>query len=260
MASRRYYDSARSIGSSRTSTIKRQSDKRKDAIHRGRQIRDAMSAASIAFRPGGYNNDTRAIRTEKKVIDGIQAIYNVENTGTTVILVNGCIPGSQNYNRIGRKINSKSLQIHGFLIIANQANAVEQKVRMLVVYDKQSNGVAPTYANVIQSQNIAGTTSSTINDMVNLDNRDRFEIIRDRLFYLGGQNTTATQTWTSGPNLVTVDEYIPLGNRETLFNAGAAGTIGDIASGAIYVMLISSQPNATGCNFYSAFRVRFVDM
>lgn len=221
-----------------------------------------LPSTTVVAGPAGFlrNRNTTGVRVEKKVIDLVNASYAVEDTGTQLALLNGCIPGSNNANRIGRKVNLKSLQVQGFIIPADlTVNA--GKFRMVIVYDKQSNGAAPTWANIMTSQSAAAVPvlDSAYNAMVNLDNRDRFEIIRDYKVDYAGINTTASQTYASSPLCQVVDMYIKLGNRETVYNAGTAGTIGDITSGALYVFFIASQPNASGVTFNGSFRVRFTD-
>jgi len=195
---------------------------------------------------------------EKKVIDINQANYAVENTGTVLALLNGCAPGSQNFNRVGRKINMKSLQIRGFFYNTASASGA-RLVRMIVVYDKQPNGGAPTFANVVSSQNISGTVSSLSCDMVNLDNRNRFEIIRDKCWDFGPISNVTDQSLASAPQTYCVNEFIPLKNRQTIYNAGTAGTIGDIQSGSLYVLFIANTANGTGSSFLGSFRTRFID-
>jgi len=224
--------------------------------YRSKPPAPAVVAANAGFL---RNRGSIGMRVEKKVVDVKQGTYAVENTGTQLLLLNGCIAGSQNYNRIGRKINLKSLQIHGDFI-NHDTTTIAVKARMLIVFDKQSNGAAPGFADIITSQDITGATSSTVNDMVNLNNRDRFEIIRDTFVTLGPIDTTATQSYASAPLIQSVDTYIKLGNRETVYNAGTAGTVGDIQSGALYVFWISNTTNATGCDFVGSFRLRFTDM
>lgn len=260
MASRRYYDSARAIGG-KSSSIKRQSAKRKDAIQRGRQIRDAMAVAQVAFRPGGYQRGTStAMLSERKVIDTNFAGYVFQAIGTppAPTLLNGCIAGSQNYNRIGRKINNRSLQIRGFVFPTTPPNSTDQICRMLVIYDRQSNGVSPTWANVIQSQNISGTTSSAVTDMVNLDNRDRFVVLRDRVWICSSISNTATQAYAGSSTVHEVNEYIKL-NVETIYNAGVAGTVGDITTGGVFVFFAGSAFTG-GYSFAGSFRIRFEDL
>lgn len=225
-------------------------------VKRARLPPPSVVAANAGFL---RNRAARGMRLEKKVIDINNASYAVDITGTQLQLLNGCVAGSQNFNRIGRKINLKSLQIQGYFVNADNS-AVSTKARMIIVFDKQSNGAAPTYADIVTSQNIAGTTSSTYNDMINLNNRDRFEIIRDTKVTIGALDSTATQAFAQSPGMVLVDQYIKLGNRETVYNAGTAGTVGDIQSGSLYVFFIASQNNAAGVNFVGSFRTRFVDV
>lgn len=245
-----------------TSSVAAQARAMQQALQRTGLVRRArIPPPSVVAANAGFlrNRAARGMRLEKKVIDINSTGYAVENTGTQLQLLNGCVAGSQNFNRIGRKINLKSLQIHGSIY---QADTTSQftKCRLLIVFDKQSNGAAPTFADIITSQNIAGTTSSTVNDMVNLNNRDRFEIIRDLMYTVDGISDVATQSYSGGTTIVPVDLYIKLGNRETVYNAGTAGTVGDIQSGALYMFLIASQPNATGVSANLSFRTRFVDV
>jgi len=196
--------------------------------------------------------------TERKVVDINTTAYAIESTGTQLQLLNGCIPGSQNYNRIGRKIFMRSLQIRGAVNLTDTTAGLNVVFRMVIVYDKQSNGSAPTWANIFTSQNIAGTTASDVYAMVNLDNRDRFVILRDKLFVPGAIDNTATQTYAMGPGVIVMNEYIPI-KLETIYNAGTAGTIGDITSGSLYCFWISNANNNAGVTASVAFRMRFED-
>ena len=196
--------------------------------------------------------------TERKVIDINTTSYAIESTGTQLQLLNGCVPGSQNYNRIGRKIFMRSLQIRGDVSLTDTTAGKGVVCRMVIVYDKQSNGSAPTWANIMTSQNIAGTTASDCFAMVNLDNRDRFVIIRDQLYIPGEIDATAGQSYAIGPGVIILNEYIPL-KLETLYNGGSAGTIGDITSGSLYAFWIANAANASGVTAHVAFRIRFED-
>lgn len=237
---------------------RKRSDKKESKSHSKKAKTQVQGGAARA----GFvrNSNAKASRVEKKVVDVVSASYPVENTGTQLALLNGCAPGTNNYNRIGRKITMKTLQIRGRIGPTDATDTIPSKVRMLVVYDKQANGVAPTYSNIVTSQNITGATSSTVEDMINLDNRDRFEIIRDMNFEIGGITSTIDQTWASGEPIKVVNEYIRLNDREVIYNAGTAGTVGDITSGSLYVFFIGSQANAIGATFTGAFRLRFTDL
>lgn len=213
---------------------------KQNAFTRSSDIAAAMRARAVrASRPtygpytpsyGGYRNQSiPQMSSEKKVIDSNSNIY-VFATSPPSTLLNGCIAGSQNYNRIGRKIFMKSLQVRGYIHAATDGTATEGLFRMIIVYDKQSNGAAPAYTDVIRSQNVSGVNSSSAADMINLDNRDRFIILRDRAFAMSQQSTVATQAVAGSNTDLFVDEYLRI-NMETIYNAGTAGTVGDITTG-----------------------------
>lgn len=208
---------------------------------------------SAGTRTGGWNRTTAtSMKSEKKVIDLNAAIYafSITSGPPTAVLLNGCVAGSQNYNRIGRKIEVKSIQIRmSIQATTPDTSAYDAICRFIIVYDKTPNGAAATWSNIIQSQNIAGTTSSAVTDMINLDNRDRFIIVRDKLFTLGYQSATVA----GQPTTVDYSDYVKC-NYETVFNAGSAGTVGDIQSGALLMFFAS---NNAGYSAYASFRVRF---
>lgn len=203
----------------------------------------------------GYirNLTTKDVHIEKKSLDGNNANY-VVNAAGTITLLNGCIAGSQMYNRTGRKIHLKSLQMRGALFPAG--NVTFTDVRIIIFYDKQTNGAAPAVVDVINSVNQAGVASSTVLDGLNLNNRDRFQIIRDK-HYTMGISTTLAGSAQSDTSVYTVDDYIKL-DCETVYNAGAAGTVGDITTGGLFMLLIGDTTGQYAVDM--GFRTRFTDV
>lgn len=195
---------------------------------------------------------------ERKVIDVLQTAFAPETTGTQLLLLNGCQVGTQNYNRIGRKIRMRSIAIRG-QIQPTDTTIAATMCRMIIVYDRQTNGAAPTYANIMQSQDITGTTASTAFSMVNLDNRDRFVIVRDKFYGFGAIDSTATQALSSAsPGIYPINEYVKC-KFETIFNTGSAGTVGDISSGSLYLFWVASNASAAGVQATVSTRLRFDD-
>lgn len=232
--------------------------KRQAAYSRQREINSAMAVAQQIYRPpGGFirNATAPAVLGERKVIDINNNIFAF-SAGPATNLLNGCIAGSQNFNRIGRKIMLKTLQVRGHIQAATDGTATEGLCRMIIFYDKQTNGAAPAHTDVVKSQNISGATASTVFDMFNLDNRDRFVILRDRAYSMSNQSTVATQTVAGTTTDQLIEEYVPI-NMETIYNAGTAGTVGDITTGGLFVIFLS---NNASYQFSGAFRLRFQDM
>jgi len=149
-------------------------------------------------------------------------------------LLNGCAAGTGATNRVGRKMLMKSLQFRA-AVNSNAGNA--GNARVLVVYDKQTNGAAPAITDILGADLITAP--------MNLSNSDRFVVIAD---VLTEGPTDITTTWHE-------KHYKKLG-LETLFgNTGSAVT--DINSGSVYMFVAGGTGAAITVNLYN--RIRFVD-
>jgi hypothetical protein len=123
-------------------------------------------------------------------------------------------------------------------------------IRLLIVYDKQSNGVAPSTLDVV--------TIDEIDSLMNLNNSRRFKILADEVYEQGLS--------TAGPGaLITKGfrDFTGKGRRRGLdveFRDTNAGDITDIITGSIYSFiwqnggLITASPTNS---FYT--RIRFID-
>lgn len=199
---------------------------------------------------------------EKKFFDIAPATYQVNTTGSITLL---CVPvpGTDYTNRIGRKIRIKSVYIRGICglsaaltTITTGVVAQGQLLRLIIFQDLQPNGAAPALADLLNN--------ATANAQLNPNNRDRFRILKDKCWAFGRfqWDTTATQAYamTSGNSVAQVKCYKKL-DLETVFNAGTAGAIADINSGAIYMCWVGDQAAGTdtaGAAIVST-RARFYD-
>lgn len=206
--------------------------------------------ATRGFRPLGLRSTG-----EKKVIDIASGAYQVNTTGVFTLL-NGCTQGSDYTDRIGRKIVMRSLYIRGHVFAEPgiSTNSLPQQARMILFMDSQPNGAAPAVTDLLNTADAAS--------QLNLNNRDRFKVIRDQTFVFGPQvwsNVPAISV-SGTPSISDVNVFIRM-FHETIYNAGNAGTIGDINSGALYMFWIGSQPAGSGTdsNAFVSTRVRFVD-
>jgi len=202
----------------------------------------------------------RTMTTEVKSVD-LSLTTAVFNTTGTITLLNGIAEGSGFYNRIGRKIVLKSLYITGAIAPVNTSAITQSYCRLIVIYDAQTNGAAPTWANVIQSYTAAGTPTSLYIDQFNLDNRDRFRILADRRWDMPGTTGSALTTVPAGNSShdQTVKMYIKLRGLETQYKSSSS-TVSDIATGSIY--LLTCSDNSHGTNYYQvsySCRCRYTD-
>ena len=116
-------------------------------------------------------------------------------------------------------------------------------VRIIVFYDKQANAQAPAVTDVLLADAFPSPN--------NLSNRDRFVVLADIVTEPIGVAT--------GVYVANFEIYKKL-NLETMFNAGTAGTIGDITSGSVYIMAAQAGAIATAApTFTFRSRIRYTD-
>lgn len=207
----------------------------------------------------------RSSTTEIKAIDIPEATITLEAIGTppTFHLLNGIQVGSGFFNRIGSKIEMLNLHVRGFLV--NIATSVQQYGRILIVYDRQPNGAAPAITEVLQSRDQTGTASTTDKSEINLDQRDRFIIVRDKDFFLPSVTNTGG-VLTNGPNWPgdieehwEINWFIKLKNLLTHFKSSTnPTTVADINTGALYAIFLAGTTAQWAAQV--SFRLRYSDL
>lgn len=165
--------------------------------------------------------------------------------------INAVTVGAGAWNRIGRRITLKSLYLQGFFtsnLAAIAAASIAQNVRIMIIYDKQSNGTLPVIGDVLRDQiNNLGTDWSVLcqTSGLNMNNRDRFEIILDKRFMLPGVTATGgAGVFGGGDQTHTVEEFRNLKGREVQFRSDTVpSTIADIAAGSLIMITFGDRPN-----------------
>lgn len=190
----------------------------------------------------------QGLSPEIKYIDVTDTSDVSGNGGYT--LLNGCVAGTGNNQRLGRKIQMTSVSIKCMFasevadLTGMDYDCTEWKVAL--VYDKQANATGITsYANVYAQQGNIYTALA----MRNLDNIDRFDVLKEWQGVL----------CSAGPNGMLIDEYVPI-RLDTRYDSSVVGDITDIVSGALYLVYGSGATTAgtyPGIKFVS--RVRFID-
>lgn len=158
------------------------------------------------------------------------------HSGTIPTLLNGCIQGSTQYNRYGRKINMKNINITFYF----QPNENLDTIRCALVYQLKPNGVAPAITDV-WIDTIAGNSRN----IVNLEN---FKVLKDWMFIL-----PETANVVRKPTKKFMKLELP-----TEFNLGNAGTIGDMVHGALWFFAYTERALAANTtNIRVVSRIRF---
>lgn len=193
----------------------------------------------------------KKIRTEeRKNIDiaGLTDTIVFGQTTAVLQLLNGVDDGATSTTRIGRRITMTSMEIRWNGSMAATSTGVSP-LRMTVVYDRQSNGNAPTATDVFAANKIA--------TMMNLSNSRRFKVLADELVECVG--TSSPGAW----NVKLWRDFTAKGTKpglEVEFNENSTATITSIVTGSIYAFfwqngnILVANPTSL---FYS--RIRFTD-
>lgn len=202
---------------------------------------------------------------ELKSLDLPAASYAL-NTTAVITPLNLIRVGSTFCNRIGRKIEMQSLRVAGRLDTLRTV-ADEEYTRILIVYDRQANGALPAIADILQTTDQATANTTTSFSGVNLNNRDRFVILRDERIVTPSATVTAgviTNLGVVDPvhRLTNFDWYIKMKGLLTQYKADSApAVIGDIATGSL--LLVTFGATAAGSEGWAVAlesRLRYLDV
>lgn len=153
-------------------------------------------------------------KIEKKNLDVNQAATIVFNqTTATVALLNGVAQGYSELQHIGRSLTMSSIQWRFTGHLAPTTTGASA-IRLLIVYDRQTNAALPATTAVV--------VADSIEHPMNLANGKRFLIICDEEFTLG----------TAGPQSFHLKGYKKLNLPVEFGGNGAA--VSSIATGGIY--------------------------
>jgi len=205
-----------------------------------------VASGSVFRQTYARPNMTRPSLAEMKFKDTTASSTITVNAATfttpgATFLLNGLVPDSTATGRIGRRVTIKSLYVRltfGLL----PASTGGSPLRVVIVYDKQSNAAAPAVTDIMAADSFQSPN--------NISNRDRFITLCDRV---------TDPIGAAGEFQVALNFYKKL-NLGVQFNAGTAGTIADITSGAIYILFAQAAGITTTapiCTWYS--RIRYND-
>lgn len=181
------------------------------------------------------------------------------------------IEGKDDTERVGRRTQVIAINIHAKLDAALQGAFTFPKdyrphlVRFIIFVDNQVNGVKPNASDLLENPvdphwttSGAGTATDATKYPIhayclrNLDNKDRFRILYDKAFMMGGSSTVANlYIGQEGKSSYLINKRIEC-NVDTIFNSGSAATIADIQTGAIFYLCLgtfvtgTSDPTVTG--------------
>lgn len=199
-------------------------------------------------------------RTQLKCFD-VTLTNLTLNATAQVTFLNTITSGSDINNRVGDKIKLKSLEVTIFMArTGNVGSGGGERLRIMLIYDSQPvPGSSPAIAQILED-----TTGATdAHSMLNIDNRDRFKVIRDWRWAVpdsviaSGSSIpfTVWDTSNGGPRNNT-HAYVNLKDLPTVYERGST----NIHTGALYI--VGMGTTASGSESFTAdfqTRVRYRD-
>ena len=184
----------------------------------GREIKSFDQIVSNAG-PNYWTTAPNVLGAEPNVFTGLTEI-NLVRQGATF------------YNRIGNQITVKSIACSFGIVQDSLSNTGHTwRWRYMIVYDRQPNGAFPGITDIISDND---TGACTFDSGITIANKSRFTILRDRRGVIDDAGVAAVQ----------VNEYIKC-NLSVEYKANG-GTIGDISTGAIYLICFADFNGGAG--------------
>jgi len=215
----------------------------------------------------------RQTATEKKVLftgtdDTPNGFQNCSTTGNITAL-NLIQVGSSMFNRIGRKIEMRSVRLTAQIstMAVTRATTTPDYYRVMIIYDRQTNGANPAMADFLQDTEQTGTNTTTAYSGLNMNNRERFVTLMDKKITLPQATNTAGVLTNIFPNdcdlPIRIDEFRKLRGLTTHFKADSnPAVIGDIATGGLFMVNLA-YTQANGTELYQMawnVRLKYVDV
>lgn len=201
-------------------------------------------------------------KPELKSIDGIAGSAPVvlfQNTfldGVNAILLNAASQGTAYNQRIGNSILIKSMLVRACIEVPDAevaSTSFSQCVRIMIIKDRQANGLAPAITDIFETVN--STSGNVVTYAMNLTYRQRFKVLCDRRYVLSGASNAAEFFF----------EYISKRNHRVEYNGtSATPSISEIRTNAIWLVCLGPYaPGGTIANRPHlnslTFRTRFID-
>lgn len=191
-----------------------------------------------------YQPNTVTARAESKEINNAlpNAVGVVNSTTFSAVrLLNPTMQGVTAATRLGRKITMTSLLVKMSIALAPTSTG-GSPCRVLIVYDKQTNGAAPAITDVL--------LANDFHSPQNLNNTDRFTVILDKI----------TDPVSVSNNASISHNFYKQFQLELVTKDTSAGDVTDIITGGIFAFTAQNSAVLVVTPAIISFtRIRFFD-
>jgi len=193
---------------------------------------------------------------EKKFKDTDVAEVGDLTNGVITSSLNLIPQGTTDITRIGNKVTITNINVRFGVGSDTQggANTLEDgNLRVILYLDKQANGADATNLDILTQ---SGMGATTINRFRNLDQVDRFVILKDKI-YRGPNNSGYLAGGTQTTNVGVLWYNISKKCNIPIHFSSTTGAITELKSNNIGILVVSDTPYV---NFRDAWaRVKYVD-
>jgi len=192
---------------------------------------------------------------DKRWVD-VTSTQGFTTSTTNSTLLNGLVTGTDFYNRLGHNYVNTSIHFAGH-ILPNVTNP-NDIISWAIVYDRQTNGAPPSWADVFQSTSNSGAQVNTPLAHFNIENSDRFMLIahetRNMPSFTQAVGVTTAIGYIDPMQTVKINvfKYLKVPTRCD----GDTANVADIVSGGIWLMTLGLNATASWSLNYSC-RIRF---
>lgn len=190
-------------------------------------------------------------KAEKKFFD--TSIVNVADVSAGAVLNSLCLvpQGTTDQTRVGNKITLKNINLRGFASNDDAAAGTLQPgiLRVILFVDKQANGATATVTDILQS--------ASISSFRNMDQVDRFVILKDQFYktVVTVTNSTGTPHSDQGNTLWKMSVKC---NIDVHFSS-TTGAITELKSNNVGLLYVTDQTTCNAATLGTA-RVKFIDL
>lgn len=184
----------------------------------------------------------------KCVDNSVVSLIPIVNTSQATVPICGISQGDGTAARDGNRVRYKSLEwwSHLWCVPPSSGNYPGATIRWILGYDKQPNGAAVTWADVVQA---SGPATSQVFDPTNFFYKDRFLILQDQIDNVPGFSCTVAAgaaTYTSQSPLINTLMKPEHGYKRLKFILdskfiGSGSAISNYSQGAFFVVTQSDQ-------------------
>lgn len=224
-------------------------------------MRARMQAALPAASSSPYFGRVAGSDAERKFLDvtiadnSISATGDIQNSGTLIVIPQG----AGESQRVGRKVVIRKIMFRGEATLNEYAGTTEadasaaNRVRIIFYVDKQCNGAAATAGDIL------ATATPVSNGFNNLNNRDRFLILKDKFIDLNPMALAKGTTNYVRPR-VNKSMFFARSCELPIEYSSTTGAITEIRSNNIGCLIIADSA-ATGfaCAVTGTVRFRYTD-